>query len=93
MERISLQGMTDEEKKARKRMQKNEAQKRYYLKNKEYYKERCGGWYKKKCEKLQNKLDKISEYVDKMYDVMDYKDYPPYLDDIYYTLHPELKED
>lgn len=61
MERISLQGMTDEEKKARKRMQKNEAQKRYYLKNKEYYKERCGGWYKKKCEKLQNKLDKINK--------------------------------
>lgn len=42
---------------------------------------------------LQSKIDKINEYVDKIYDVMDYKDYPPYLDDIYYTLHPELKED
>lgn len=42
---------------------------------------------------LQSKIDKISEYVDKMYDVMDYRDYPPYLDEIYYTLHPELKED
>lgn len=42
---------------------------------------------------LQSKIDKISEYVDKIYDVMDYKDYPPYLDEIYYTLHPELKED
>lgn len=45
-----------------------------------------------KNENLQSKIDKISEYVDKIYDVMDYKDYPPYLDEIYYTLHPELKE-
>jgi len=42
---------------------------------------------------LQSKIDKVSEYVDKIYDVMNYKDYPPYLDEIYYTLHPELKED
>lgn len=42
---------------------------------------------------LQSKIDKVSAYVDKIYDVMDYKDYPPYLDEIYYTLHPELKED
>lgn len=41
---------------------------------------------------LQSKIDKINEYVNKIYDVMDYKDYPPYLDEIYYTLHPELKE-
>ncbi len=45
------------------------------------------------CKNLQSKIDKISEYVDKIYDVMDYKDYPPYLDEIYYTLHPELKDD
>lgn len=46
-----------------------------------------------KLNNLQSKIDKISECIDKIYDVMDYKDYPPYLDDIYYTLHPELKED
>ena len=47
----------------------------------------------KERNNLQSKIDKVSEYVDKIYDVMDYRDYPPYLDDIYYTLHPELKEE
>lgn len=49
--------------------------------------------YEDKINNLQSKIDKVSEYVDKIYDVMDYNDYPPYLDEIYYTLHPELKED
>ena len=48
---------------------------------------------KEKYDNLQSKIDKVSEYVDKIYDVMDYRDYPPYLDEIYYTLHPELKEE
>ena len=86
MERISLKNMAEEQIKERKRRQKNEAQKRYYQSHKEYYKN-----YSKEHNCWKEKCMKISEYVDKMYDVIDYKDYPPYLDEIYYVLHPELK--
>lgn len=57
----SLKGMTLEEKKARKRKQKNEAQKRYYQKHKEYYKtySREHNYYKDRNIKAKEQLDSI----------------------------------
>ena len=57
----SLKGMTLEEKKARKRKQKNEAQKRYYQKHKEYYKtySREHNYYKERNDKAIILIDKM----------------------------------
>lgn len=55
----SLKGMTEEEKRLRKRKQLNEAQKRYYQKHKEYYKD----FYKNKYEDLKEKIAKAVEYI------------------------------
>lgn len=74
----SLKGMTEEEKRLRKRKQLNEAQKRYYQKHKEYYKNYGKNFYKNKYEDLKEKIDKAIEYIkngkamieaDKDYDV------------------------
>ena len=66
MKYMSLKNMTDEEKKQRKRKQKNEAQKRYYRKNKDYYKNynKEHNFYKDKCVILQSKIDKANEYLE-----------------------------
>lgn len=65
MKYMSLKNMTDEEKKERKRKQKNEAQKRYYRKNKEYYKNynKEHNFYKDKCVILQSKIDKVNRIL------------------------------
>ena len=44
-------------------------------------------------KKLQDRIEKALKYVEKMYDVIDYKDYPPYLDELYNVLRIETKED
>lgn len=68
MKRISFKNMTDEEKKAKKRKQKNEAQKRYYQKHKEYYinynKEH--NYYKDKYEELKTILDNAIEITNNL---------------------------
>lgn len=45
---------------------KRNAQRKYYEKHKDYYKEKCGGWYKKKCDLLQSKIDKANEILNKL---------------------------
>lgn len=57
MKYMSLKNMSEEEKKARKRKQKNEASKRYYRKNKEYYKNYTREWSKQKQESLYKKIE------------------------------------
>ena len=57
MKYMSLKNMSEEEKKARKRKQKNEASKRYYLKNKDYYKNYSREWSKQKQERLYKQLE------------------------------------
>ena len=62
MKYMSLKNMTEEEKKKRKRLQKNEAQKRYYQKNKDYYKNYSKEWAKQQIEDLQKKAELGSHY-------------------------------
>lgn len=66
MKYMSLKNMTEEEKKARKRKQKAEAQKRYYQKNKDYYKNYSKQWAK---ELLKNK-DKQIEIMEKYFELI-----------------------
>lgn len=56
MKCMSLKKMSDEEKKARKRRQKNEAQKRYYQKHKDYYKNYSKQWAKDKLKSLEDEI-------------------------------------
>lgn len=48
-------------------------------------------------DRLNNIINEAKKYVDKMYDVIHYKDLPPYIDELYYALYPNklkaLKED
>lgn len=59
MKYISLKNMSDEEKKARKRKQKNEASKRYYQKHKDYYKNYSKQWAKDKLKSLENEIEEL----------------------------------
>ena len=53
---------------------KRNAQRKYYEKHKDYYKEKCGSWYKKKCDLLQSKIDKVIKLceTEKKYYIYDY---------------------
>lgn len=62
MKYMSLKNMTEEEKKKRKRLQKNEAQKRYYQKNKDYYKNYSKEWTKQQILDLQKKVELGDHY-------------------------------
>lgn len=85
-----------EEIKERKRKQHKEAQRRYYQKHKEYYKDKATIESKKvrndKKIYKQALLD-IKKYVDRTYDVMDYRDYPPYLEEIEDILNKVLGDE
>lgn len=56
MKYMSLKNMSDEEKKARRCKQKNEASKRYYQKHKDYYKNYSKQWIKNKLKKLGDEI-------------------------------------
>ena len=64
MKYLSLKNMTEEEKLQRKRKQKNEAQKRYYQKHKEYYKSFSKRWSKEQFEKKENIINMALNYVE-----------------------------
>lgn len=48
-------------------------------------------------DRVNNIINEAKKYVDKMYDVIHYKDLPPYIDELYCALYPNklkaLKED
>ena len=61
---MSLKNMTEEEKKARKRKQKNEAQKRYYQKNKVYYNNYSKQWSKENLLKKDKEIEKLNKIIE-----------------------------
>jgi len=66
---MSLKNMTEEEKKARKRKQKAEAQKRYYQKNKDYYKNYSKQWSKELLKSKDKQIEIMEKYFELIIDL------------------------
>lgn len=62
----SLKNMTEEEIKARKRKQKAEAQRRYYQRNKDYYKNYAKNWSIQKQKEMQQEIERLNNIIDEL---------------------------
>lgn len=72
MKYMSLKNMTEEEKKARKRKQKAEAQKRYYQKNKDYYKNYSKQWAKELLKSKDKEIERLNNIIDELEKILKY---------------------
>lgn len=57
---MSLKGMTEEEKKARKRKQRAKAQRKYYQTHKDYYKNYSTKWARQEKERLIHQIEELT---------------------------------